>query len=995
MGCNSSLAVLGGGGDASFLNGPQTLTITSSAASQVVDDSSGLVYKTSCDVCRGLVLSASDIPSARCLYIHKTASRIHRIVRSDEPAGSSSSSSKPAKAKAAKTLKAQKEAKAAAAAAAAAQKPIQKALQELRYREEPDVVVTSSMHRSRDDFYRDLPVYWAKAEGAKDFAEVGESEMGDLVAFCGKTLVLVSPPQGGAETAPSGTLLQLVCFGFIGCIDETLCVLRGLRSERITDSKFIYTKPVWTDCFVEDPGGARMEIAVERLGVDDLAVNCNLFSARRSPDGYSLVQTKAVKDTVKSMCLAFACSGMEEGCLSWLLRRAITVAKEEAEEDTRKIQQAAAAAAANTSEVKGDRLEEEEEIWNIEAAGERASATVVEPVYYEEADYDEHEEPEANEEIEEIEEISHVGSRVTSRNNSRTAEDIFGAPASKSNSDTLQAAMQFKAAQAGVNLEEAYRTNSRPMDEVALDAPDESPKSNGLGQPVATISNSNLARINESKEENLASEGDVLFMEENCTVEDPEAANATPEAEATEEEGASLLQHKVQADTGAGLPEDVGSKPTLLEELEAKPEENATPSVPKSPVNGATLSPKLRPNRETPAPDITTAAPGKENHNNVAQGLVGEDKPSLDTDTQVRLVGALGIGGVKQGGGKGLMGKLKQNTLESKNIWDLLDSRLKEGTLRMNLCSMTDDNREPQTVKTMEQGGDFIDPRKHGLGFTCTKGLKPTIPNQDSWSVLKVPGDFSIYAVFDGHGLEGHNVSNFCKEHLLTLIVGDSRFKTDDMEEMFRDVFRRMQAVISNRDAAKVLSAKMSGTTATVAVHDHVKNTLTIAHVADSTAVIAKAKDGQSELEGVKLTRDHKPWLPEEKTRIESSGGMVGANRRVYVKDTRYPGLNMSRSFGDLLGHDVGVSCEAEVTTIQLGREERMLLICSDGVWEFISPTEAAELCAQYPPHKAMEAAEALAQEAWERWIKQTTLEGRPVVDDITVVLAHLRAVSL
>ena len=66
-----------------------------------------------------------------------------------------------------------------------------------------------------------------------------------------------------------------------------------------------------------------------------------------------------------------------------------------------------------------------------------------------------------------------------------------------------------------------------------------------------------------------------------------------------------------------------------------------------------------------------------------------------------------------------------------------------------------------------------------------------------------------------------------------------------------------------------------------------------------------------------------------------------------------------------------------------------MLLLCSDGVWEFISPLEAVKFCSRHPPDKAMESATDLAKEAWDRWIRE---EGGHVVDDITVVLQFLTA---
>merc|ERR1712207_47328 len=92
---------------------------------------------------------------------------------------------------------------------------------------------------------------------------------------------------------------------------------------------------------------------------------------------------------------------------------------------------------------------------------------------------------------------------------------------------------------------------------------------------------------------------------------------------------------------------------------------------------------------------------------------------------------------------------------------------------------------------------------------------------------------------------------------------------------------------------------------------------------------------------------------------------------------------------GDLMGHqDCGITAEPEVKEVNLTSEDHLLLLCSDGVWEFITPQEACDLVNEFPSAKAMVAAERLAKEAWDRWIKE---EGGAVVDDITVVLVYLQ----
>mmetsp|Transcript_71145 Transcript_71145/g.184716 ORF Transcript_71145/g.184716 Transcript_71145/m.184716 type:complete len:384 (+) Transcript_71145:100-1251(+) len=351
-------------------------------------------------------------------------------------------------------------------------------------------------------------------------------------------------------------------------------------------------------------------------------------------------------------------------------------------------------------------------------------------------------------------------------------------------------------------------------------------------------------------------------------------------------------------------------------------------------------------------------------------------------------------GGEDEGGEANEADRGLMTALTDKNILELVEGS-DGGGRKFSIGTNTDQGKTSFANKTMQQLGDEVDTA--GLGYTCRKGLKPESPNQDSWSVLNVEGQYSIYAVFDGHGQKGHDVSNFVKENLPKLIIRDQRFKTDEMQDMMKDCFKKVQSLISLQDRMKKLSAQMSGTTASVAIFDHVKMKLTVAHVADSTIVLGRYKDKVGgQLEGLALTRDHKPDLKDERARIEKAGGRVVfdgyANHRVYAKNARYPGLNMSRCLGDLMGHaDAGCSCEPEVSVHEIQPKDKILLLCSDGVWEFIKPQDAINLVWQREPHEAMATAETLAKAAWDRWIQE---EGGAVVDDITVVLVYLQQAS-
>lgn len=164
--------------------------------------------------------------------------------------------------------------------------------------------------------------------------------------------------------------------------------------------------------------------------------------------------------------------------------------------------------------------------------------------------------------------------------------------------------------------------------------------------------------------------------------------------------------------------------------------------------------------------------------------------------------------------------------------------------------------------------------------------------------MLVVEGHFRFYAIFDGHGSKGHDVSLFVKDNLPKLLLMDDNFKKgpEMMPKLLTNAFLEMERRIEAADQRGEISARLSGTTATVVIHDMLQNVMTVAHVADSCAVLGKEKDGvwMAEL----LTREHKPHLKaseacrqrqtwqDEKARITKAGGRVVfdgyANHRIY-----------------------------------------------------------------------------------------------------------------
>ena len=93
----------------------------------------------------------------------------------------------------------------------------------------------------------------------------------------------------------------------------------------------------------------------------------------------------------------------------------------------------------------------------------------------------------------------------------------------------------------------------------------------------------------------------------------------------------------------------------------------------------------------------------------------------------------------------------------------------------------------------------------------------------------------------------------------------------------------------------------------------------------------------------------------------------------MWVKDVNTPGLAMSRSIGDTVAHSVGCSCEPDITQTILTPQDKIVLLASDGVWEFLSNEEVANTVIPFFFKEAPEAAaNALVSVALSQWKKNS-----------------------
>lgn len=171
-----------------------------------------------------------------------------------------------------------------------------------------------------------------------------------------------------------------------------------------------------------------------------------------------------------------------------------------------------------------------------------------------------------------------------------------------------------------------------------------------------------------------------------------------------------------------------------------------------------------------------------------------------------------------------------------------------------------------------------------------------------------------------------------------------------------------------------------------------VNNTLHVANIGDSRAVMARRND-QGQIEAIPMSHDQKPEVEEEKKRILEAGGRVQplpglegedcGPLRVWLAEVNVPGLAMSRSIGDNVCNDVGVTHEPAVIPHKIQDNDLFAVWASDGVWEFLSNEEAINII--WANRKNLKtAAHKLVEESANQWKRQ-----EEVIDDITVVIVQ------
>ena len=290
------------------------------------------------------------------------------------------------------------------------------------------------------------------------------------------------------------------------------------------------------------------------------------------------------------------------------------------------------------------------------------------------------------------------------------------------------------------------------------------------------------------------------------------------------------------------------------------------------------------------------------------------------------------------------------------------------------------------------------------IDYICKKGFSgPGIKktNQDNFFIYKNflnNNNYLYLGVCDGHGIFGQDISSYLVNNLPQNLSDD--LLNQNIKNIYSEKLEKISQYIDSSfiqtnyklNTDERIDSTYSGSTCTSIIYTPKK--LISINVGDSRCIIGKYNNEKWYTKI--LTKDHKPNLPEEKERIISSGGKVEPYKdsfgnfagpdRVWKKEGDIPGLAMSRSFGDEIGHEVGVIVNPEIKEYEFVNEDKFIVLASDGIWEFISNEEVIDIVKNFYWNNDIKGAiNYLYKEASKRWIIE-----EEIIDDITVTLVFL-----
>ena len=246
----------------------------------------------------------------------------------------------------------------------------------------------------------------------------------------------------------------------------------------------------------------------------------------------------------------------------------------------------------------------------------------------------------------------------------------------------------------------------------------------------------------------------------------------------------------------------------------------------------------------------------------------------------------------------------------------------------------------------------------HTISIPGGKGM---IKKQNQVSYLNLTKNeikypVQVFGIFEGHGKNGNIISEFIKKYFNKYFTKSetSKYFSSNFINRKNDLFiyfkiRNFEAIktlyisceknLLNEPQLKFPNCDLSGSTCNLILIFDNKNII-CSNIGNCRSIMIKKNN-----EIIQLSKDHKPNLKEEKDRILLNEGIIEKKIKngkidyfIFLKGQNIPNLNISRSFGDLIGKSIGIINEPFICDFDIEEEDgKCIIFGNSGIWEFVS----------------------------------------------------------
>ena len=299
--------------------------------------------------------------------------------------------------------------------------------------------------------------------------------------------------------------------------------------------------------------------------------------------------------------------------------------------------------------------------------------------------------------------------------------------------------------------------------------------------------------------------------------------------------------------------------------------------------------------------------------------------------------------------------------------------------------------------------------------------------NQDSYLVLpniNNTKNCKIFGVFDGHGDNSDILCQEIRDYFIDYFSDNNIYKNQNMflnknleylnsisnDEKLEKVYNLFTKNNYNEinklfdNINKKLHEKYkennfclkTGSTSNIVVvmndkKENCLNKIISINLGDSKSLLI-TEDNKA----IDLNVIHNPEDLKEKERIEKNGGEISrvdwadyGPLRVFYKGKHYPGLAMTRAFGDFNAEPLGINIIPDIREYDIyDKKPKIIVLATDGVWQFLSNEKVKNILLPYYDEDNINgAAQKLVRTALRMW----ETKNPDFIDDITVIILFFR----